>query len=97
MKSDTIFEKHSTHTLEIQKKSSKNSRPQKNVIDNDAASLVSVDESGMTRAEKSIPFVLENAHHASIKSRGIARSERHDNEGILLAVGSEESQLFLIG
>ena len=47
-------------------------------------------------AKQSVPFILKDTHHTSIKSGGIAGTKRHDNEGILFVVRCEKSQFFLV-
>ena len=43
-----------------------------------------------------MPFVLKDAHHCGIKSRGIARPERHNGEGILFVIRTKESKFRLV-
>lgn len=51
---------------------------------------------GEARTKKSAPFAFEDSHHACVKSWCIAGSKRHDAEAPFVAVGCEESKLFLI-
>ena len=46
--------------------------------------------------KKAVILTAKDEHHASVKSRSVAKPERHHNESILFSIGSEESQFALI-
>ena len=51
---------------------------------------------GVARSIKDLPFGLENAHHASIESGSVARTERHHAEAPLLVIGRKEGEFLLV-
>jgi hypothetical protein len=95
LESDTVFKKDITHTAEIGKQRRKDGRPEKDVVNDNAAAKVRRVR-GVPKVKEGVPFVLENTHHRGVESRGVAGSKRHDGESILFVVGSEESELGLI-
>jgi hypothetical protein len=95
LESDTVFHKNSTNTLKQSKKSGNNSRPQKNVVDDDSTSKMR-GVRWVARSKKSFPFGAEDAHHTSIKSWSVARPERHYRPTVFVIVRGEKRQLFLV-
>ena len=92
---DTVFHEDVADALEQTKQSSKDRSPQKDVVDDDATAKVS-GISGVTRFVQRLPFTFEDAHHAGVESRSVARAERHDTETIFFIVGCKESKLLLV-
>jgi hypothetical protein len=95
LESDTVFHKDSTNTLKQPKKSSDNSRPQKNIVDDDSASKMR-GVRWVTRSKESFPFAAEDAHHTSVKSGSVARPERHYRPTVFVVIRGEKRQLFLV-
>jgi hypothetical protein len=51
---------------------------------------------GSTFFEKDVILTSKNEHHASVKSRSVARPERHHTVSIIFPVRPKESQFALI-
>jgi hypothetical protein len=67
---------------------------QEDVVDNNAVtSMLGSKESG---GEEHIPLGGESVHHTGVYAMCVARSERHDAEGIFLAVEREGGKLVLV-
>jgi hypothetical protein len=95
LEGNTVLHKNITDTLEETKQSSKEGRPQKDVVDDDAAAEMG-GVSGVAGAIQSLPFTFENPHHACVKGGSIARPKRHNTEAPFGIVGRKESELLLI-
>ena len=95
LESDTVLHKDRTYTLEIRQKSVKRRRPEENIVNDSPAAFMSCIV-GSAFFEKAVILTAKDEHHASVKSRSVARPERHHSESILFSIGSEESQFALI-
>jgi hypothetical protein len=95
LESHTVLHKNIANTFEKTTKSSKNSSPQEDVIDDDTTAKVS-SVGRIARLVTGVPFTLEDAHHTGVKSRGIARPKRHHGPTIFVVVRGKESKLLLV-
>jgi hypothetical protein len=95
LESHTVFHENITNTFKQTKKTSEDSSPQKDVINDDTAAKVR-GISGITRAVKGLPFAFENPHHTCVKSRSITRAKRHHRPTIFVIIGRKESKFLLI-
>ena len=95
LESDTVLHKDRTYTFKIRQKSVKRRRPEENIVSDSPAAFMSC-INGSAFFEKAVILTAKDEHHASVKSRSVARPERHHSESILFPIRSEESQFALI-
>jgi hypothetical protein len=95
LKGDTILHEDVADALEETEQGSKHGGPEEDVVNNNSTAEVSR-VVGVARSIKDLPFGLENAHHASIESGSVARTERHHAEAPLLVIGCKEGEFLLV-
>ena len=84
-----------TDTFKQTKQRVETSRPQEDIVDNNATAKMG-GIGRVARSAKSDPFTLEDLHHASMEGGCVPRSERHDGPAPLGVIGSEERKFFLV-
>ena len=95
MEGDTILLENITDTFKQTKQRVHTSRPQEDIIDNNAAAKMG-GIGRVARAVKSDPFAFEDSHHTGVEGGCIPRSERHDGPAPLGIIGSKEREFFLV-